>query len=263
LKAIAIVSGGLDSVVMAHLLKQRYGYELHVLSFDYGQRHVRELDFARRTALRFNVSWDRIDLREAGVTRLMRGSALTDEVEVPEGHYAAESMKLTIVPNRNSIMLAIAFAAAVSEDVNIVAIAVHAGDHPIYPDCRPAFIHAFEAAERYANDRPSLHIYAPFIDKTKADIVRYGAELGVAFEETWSCYRGGVIHCGACGTCYERREAFKLAGVTDPTIYEAKPEFEAPRADTNMAANLERIRAKHERSGGPDEQELADIGRSS
>ena len=227
-KAVAIVSGGLDSVVMAYLLKSR-GFDLHILSFDYGQRHIKELDFARLAAVRLDASWAPINLAAAGITALMRGSALTDEsVEVPEGHYAAESMKRTIVPNRNSIMLAIAIAAMVSNDAETVGIAVHAGDHPIYPDCRPGFIRAFEIAERYANALEEFTITAPFLNQTKADIVSIGDTLGVPFSETWSCYKGGEIHCGACGTCVERREAFKLAGVEDPTIYAATPIFEAP-----------------------------------
>src|SRR5262249_28143130 len=218
-KAAAIISGGLDSVTLAHLLASQ-GYDLHLLSFDYGQRHRKELDFAQRAAARLGAEWTLIDLKAAGLKTLLRGSALTDpDVQVPEGHYAADNMRITIVPNRNAIMLAIACAAVESDGAQVVGVAVHAGDHVIYPDCRPEFIEAFEAMERLAMDRPVLRIEAPFLNCSKADIVRIGAQLNVPFGQTWSCYRGDEIHCGACGTCVERREAFLLAGVIDPTIY--------------------------------------------
>jgi 7-cyano-7-deazaguanine synthase len=224
MKAVAIMSGGLDSTVLAYLLK-RQGFAVEALSFDYGQRHRKELEYARRVAADLDDSWRLVNLQAAGVTELLLGSALTDSsVMVPEGHYAAESMRATVVPNRNAIMLAIACAAAASWGAESVALAVHAGDHPIYPDCRPAFVHAFEAMEYVAMEgMAKVRIVAPFLDKTKADIVRMGADLGVPFDRTWSCYQGGVTHCGACGTCHERREAFSLAGVQDPTIYAAQP----------------------------------------
>jgi 7-cyano-7-deazaguanine synthase len=227
-RAIVVVSGGLDSVTLAHLLA-RDGSELHLVSFDYGQRHRKELEFAKRAATRLGAAWTMINLEAAGLTAILKGSALTEAtIQVPDGHYAADTMKATIVPNRNAIMLAIACAAAESNGADVVGVAVHAGDHFIYPDCRPEFINAFEAMERVAMDRPGLRIEAPFINRTKADIVRVGQDLGVPFQETWSCYKGGEIHCGACGTCVERREAFRLAGVTDPTSYIAEPIFEAP-----------------------------------
>ena len=218
-KAVAIVSGGLDSVTLAHSLAQEADH-LHLISFDYGQKHKRELEFAKRAANRLEATWTLIDLSAAGLGTLLGGSALTDpQVAVPDGHYAAENMKVTIVPNRNAIMLAIACAAAESDGAGIVGLAVHAGDHFIYPDCRPEFVAAFEEMERLAMARPDLRIAAPFLTKTKAQIVQLGARLGVPFEQTWSCYKGGDLHCGTCGTCVERREAFQLAGVEDPTAY--------------------------------------------
>lgn len=224
-KAVAIVSGGLDSTVLAYWLKAAQVEDLHLISFNYGQRHAKELDFAKLTSTKLRAEWTLIDLARAGVTQLMKGSSLTDRsVEVPEGHYAEESMKATIVPNRNSIMLAIAYAAAVSDMADTVATAVHAGDHAIYPDCRPEFIEAFANTERLANAwEPRIDLVAPFLHKTKAQIVTLGATLGVPFKETWSCYKGGELHCGRCGTCVERKEAFRLGGVEDPTLYEEEP----------------------------------------
>lgn len=224
MRAVAIVSGGLDSVTLAHALA-RDADHLHLISFDYGQKHRKELDYARRTAARLGGKWTLIDLAAAGLGALLAGSALTDDaVVVPDGHYAEETMRVTIVPNRNAIMLSIACAAATSEGADVVGAAVHAGDHFIYPDCRPEFVRAFEAMERLAMDMPRLRIEAPFLTKTKSEIVTIGAALGVPFDETWSCYKGGTIHCGTCGTCVERREAFVLAGVNDPTNYLESPE---------------------------------------
>jgi len=229
MKAIAVISGGLDSTTLGYLMRDQ-GYKLEALSFNYGQRHRKELAFAETVARDLGAPWTLINLEAAGIGRMLRGSALTDaSFEVPEGHYAAENMRVTIVPNRNAIMLAIACAAAGSSGAEAVALAVHAGDHPIYPDCRPDFIHSFEAMERIAMEGTAqISILAPFSSHSKADIVQLGDKLGVPFANTWSCYKGGEIHCGACGTCYERREAFQLAGVKDPTEYAAEPVFQAP-----------------------------------
>lgn len=218
-KAIVVVSGGLDSVTLAYYLRSK-GYALHLLSFDYGQRHRRELACALSTAVALYANHTTIDLRT--LRPLLAGSALTDDIAVPDGHYAAPSMAITVVPNRNAIMLAIAYAAAVAEQAHVVATGVHAGDHFIYPDCRPAFLESFNAMQQLATEgfaRPDLALFAPFADKTKADIVALGARLGVPFADTWSCYKGGDLHCGTCGTCMERREAFALAGILDPTEY--------------------------------------------
>ena len=219
---VALVSGGLDSVTLAHLLARDHAGPLHLVSVDYGQRHVQELDYARRCAGRLGARWDVVDLRS--LQPLLGGSALTDStVEVPSGHYADDTMRITVVPNRNAVMLAVAYAVAVSDAADVVATAVHAGDHAIYPDCRPAFVDAFRAMENLATEgfaAPDL-LKAPFIHMTKADIVRLGAELGVPFVDTWSCYRGGDRQCGTCGTCVERREAFSEAGIEDPTIYQS------------------------------------------
>lgn len=220
MKAVAIVSGGLDSVTLAHLL-QSQGFDLHLLSFNYGQRHKKELEFAQKCAERLQVEHRIVDLSSVG--DLLKGSALTDDLEVPEGHYADETMRLTVVPNRNAIMLSIAYGWAVSLGADVVGVGVHSGDHAIYPDCRPAFIDAFDMMENLATlgfGSPNLHLEAPFVTMSKEHIVVLGTGLGVPYEETWSCYKGGDLHCGKCGTCYERREAFQLAEVPDPTVYE-------------------------------------------
>jgi 7-cyano-7-deazaguanine synthase len=223
-RAVAVVSGGLDSTTMAYLLRSQ-GYALDAISFDYGQRHRKELSFAEQMAADLDATWTLIDLHAAGLTSVLSGSALTDDaVTVPDGHYADESMRITVVPNRNAIMLSIACALAVTREAGAVGFGAHTGDHFIYPDCRPAFVRAFESMVNLAVEGfASIEILTPFLAMSKTDIVTLGADLAVPFERTWSCYKGGELHCGTCGTCYERREAFALAHVPDPTVYESEP----------------------------------------
>lgn len=224
-RAVAIVSGGMDSVTLAYLLASE-GYDLHLLSVNYGQRHAKEIEYAKLCATRLGADFDVVDL--SGVGRLLAGSALTtDGIDVPHGHYAAENMAVTVVPNRNAIMLSVAYGVAVSGEAKLVAAGMHAGDHYVYPDCRPGFMKAFDAMQREAVEGfgdESLHLHTPFIDKTKADIVAIGAALGVPYADTWSCYEGGEIHCGRCGTDVERKQAFREAGLPDPTEY-LDPEY--------------------------------------
>jgi 7-cyano-7-deazaguanine synthase len=219
---IVIASGGLDSTTLIYHL-QAHGSRVRLLSFDYGQLHRRELDCARQVAEILQVTHHVVDLRPVGV--LLRGSALTDRaIAVPNGHYTDESMRATVVPNRNALMLDVAVAVAVSAGCDAVAFGAHGGDHAIYPDCRPEFVAAFTTSARLANEgflAAGFRVLAPFLLRSKADIVSLGAGYGVPFELTWSCYRGGARHCGTCGTCTERREAFQVAGIADPTSYEA------------------------------------------
>ncbi|MCU1680238.1 MAG: queC [Amycolatopsis sp.] len=220
--AIVVASGGLDSTVLAYWLAACRA-ELTLLSFDYGQRHRIELDHAAGIAAVLGCPHEIVNLAELG--RLLTGSALTDaDVSVPDGHYTDESMRATVVPNRNAIMLDIAVAVAVARKADAVAFGAHAGDHAIYPDCRPEFVKRFALSARAANENllaEDFEVLAPFLALSKTDIVRLGAALAVPFERTWSCYRGGTAHCGTCGTCTERREAFEHNDITDPTTYRA------------------------------------------
>lgn len=217
MKALVVCSGGLDSVTLAYKVASQ-GALTSLLSFDYGQRHRKELDFAAQCARSLKVPHIVIDLSQVGAQ--LTGSALTDNIDIPDGHYAEDSMKVTVVPNRNAIMMTIAFGLATSQGADAVALAVHGGDHFIYPDCRPEFIQAFAEMQRYALDGlATIDTYTPFLHSPKSEIVREGHALNVPFANTWSCYKGQAQHCGRCGTCVERREAFHLAGVPDPTDY--------------------------------------------
>ena len=217
MKALVLFSGGLDSTVLAAQL-QADGIETLLLSIDYGQRHAKELDRAEKIALALGLPHRILRLPDLGP--LLGGSSLTDDqVELPEGHYAEESMKATVVPNRNMILLALAGGHALSIGFDTIAYAAHAGDHTIYPDCRPEFADAMEKALGLA-DWQKLNLHRPFVNFSKGELVRKGNELGAPLELTWSCYAGREKHCGKCGTCVERKEAFALAKVEDPTEYE-------------------------------------------
>ncbi len=222
MKTIVICSGGLDSVSLAHKVAVDHTL-MRLVSFDYGQRHRKEVEFAAACARDLGVPHDIIDI--TGIGAALTGSALTDDIDVPDGHYAEETMKATVVPNRNAIMLTIAFGIAAANDADAVATAVHGGDHFIYPDCRPEFINAFETMQKHALDGyANVKMYTPYVNGSKAEIVTDGAKYNTPFGNTWSCYKGGEEHCGRCGTCVERREAFDIAGITDPTDY-ADTEF--------------------------------------
>ena len=222
MKTLVVCSGGLDSVSLAHSIAAERDL-IGLLSFDYGQRHRKELGFAALCAERLGVPHQVLDI--SGIGRSLSGSALTDDVAVPDGHYAEETMRTTVVPNRNAIMLAIAFGIASARGADAVAVAVHGGDHFIYPDCRPGFIDAFQAMQDHALEGyGNIRVLAPYVHQPKSAIVADGARHGTPFALTWSCYKGGELHCGRCGTCVERREAFHIAGVSDETVYE-DPDF--------------------------------------
>jgi 7-cyano-7-deazaguanine synthase len=218
MSTIAVASGGMDSSTLCYYLQAR-GDLSGVVSIDYGQRHRRELGSAEQIAQNLKVPWTLIDLTALGA--LLTGSALTDwDVEVPHGHYAAENMKVTVVPNRNMILLAAAGGVAVAQGASKIATAVHAGDHFVYPDCRPEFIDGMSKTLKLATAGfGDIEVEAPFINNTKAEIAATGEALMVPWAETWTCYEGGHIHCGRCATCVERIEAFDLASVNDPTEY--------------------------------------------
>lgn len=216
MKTLVLCSGGLDSVTALHWAAREHTV-LAAVSFDYGAKHhARELPCAAHHAAMLRVRHIVIPLDFVG--RLYRSALLHSGGPIPEGHYADATMRQTVVPFRNGLMLAAAAGLAESVDAEALAIAAHAGDHAIYPDCREGFMQAMADALRLGT-YAAVELLRPFIACDKAGIVREGARLGVDFARTWSCYVGGEIHCGKCGTCVERREAFQLAGVPDPTLY--------------------------------------------
>lgn len=220
MKTCVVCSGGLDSITLTYKVAQDENRILtRLISFDYGQRHKKELNYAKIHADKLGVPHHIIDISNVGAS--LTGSALTDNIDVPDGHYAEDQMKITVVPNRNAIMLAIAYGIASANNDESVATAVHGGDHFIYPDCRPDFIESFAAMQNQALDGLSeITLYTPYLNKSKTEIAADTGTYAVPVKDTWSCYKGGEIHCGRCGTCVERREAFDLAGIQDPTIYE-------------------------------------------
>lgn len=212
--SLIIVSGGMDSITL--LYDYRDAIALAV-TFDYGSNHnAREIPFAQMHCERLGIRHIVIPLDF--VHQYFSSSLLEGAEAIPDGHYADENMKSTVVPFRNGIMLSIAIGIAESNGLDKVLIANHGGDHAIYPDCRPEFISAIDAAAQ-AGTYVNVKVVAPYTNITKTDIARRGVALGIDYSETWSCYKGGVVHCGTCGTCVERKEALRDAGIVDRTEY--------------------------------------------
>ncbi|MDI1320603.1 MAG: 7-cyano-7-deazaguanine synthase QueC [bacterium] len=224
MKVVVLCSGGMDSVTALHWARWRHDVRV-ALSFDYGAKHNhREIPLAAAQAKLIGVPHQVIRLDFIG--QLFASDLLKTGGEIPEGHYADANMQRTVVPFRNGIMLAAATGLAESVGAEGLVIAAHTGDHTIYPDCREDFMKAMGDAMR-CGTYAGVQLLRPFIAMAKAAIAAEGARLGVDFSQTWSCYKGGAIHCGKCGTCVERREAFLDAGVPDPTVYESQPPLPA------------------------------------
>ncbi len=220
MKVVVLCSGGMDSVTALYWARSAHEV-VAVVSFDYGSKHnARELPYAAAHADKLQRRHELIRLDF--VNKLFASDLLKSGGEIPEGHYAAENMKQTVVPFRNAIMLSIACGFAESVGAEGLVIAAHTGDHTIYPDCREDFMAAMGEAMRLGT-YAGVKLLRPFIALTKGQIAAEGAKLGVDFARTWSCYKGGPVHCGKCGTCVERREAFAQAGLKDPTVYEQEP----------------------------------------
>ena len=210
-----IVSGGMDSITLLYDNKDEIALGI---SFDYGSNHnAREIPFAKMHCERLGIKHITINLDF--MHQYFKSSLLDGAEAIPEGHYTDDNMKSTVVPFRNGIMLAIAIGIAESNNLDQVFIDNHGGDHTIYPDCRPEFINAIDAAAT-AGTYNNVKVIAPYTKITKSDIARIGKRLGIDYAETWSCYKGGEVHCGKCGTCVERKEALAEAGIEDKTIYE-------------------------------------------
>ena len=216
-KAVVIFSGGMDSFTVLNKAV-REGLEVYALSFDYGQRHVKELQYAKRACEQLGVHHKLVDI--SAINSIIAGSALTDDIEVPEGHYESDNMKTTVVPNRNMILLSLAVGYAVSLEATKVYYGAHSGDHAIYPDCRPEFVQKMQDVCAIANYE-AVDIVVPYLHNSKIEILTDGLAMGLDYSQTWTCYNGREKACGQCGACQERLEAFELNKATDPLEYES------------------------------------------
>ncbi|SET46014.1 7-cyano-7-deazaguanine synthase QueC [Thalassotalea agarivorans] len=215
-KVVVIYSGGMDSfTVLNRALKD--GKHVYALSFDYGQKHVKELECAAKVCESLNVPHKIIDI--TAINQLLAGSSLTDDIDIPEGHYEDDNMKSTVVPNRNMILLSLAVGYAVSVEASQVYYGAHSGDHAIYPDCRPEFVEKMNDVCQIANYEP-VEIYSPYLHVSKIDILTDGLNMGLDYSDTWTCYNGREKACGKCGACQERLEAFEKNNAVDPIAYE-------------------------------------------
>lgn len=212
--SLIIVSGGMDSITLLYDRKDSIAL---ALSFDYGSNHnSREIPYAQLHCQRLGIRHIVIPLDF--MHQYFTSSLLEGAEAIPDGHYADENMKSTVVPFRNGIMLSVAIGIAESNGLKKVLIANHGGDHAIYPDCRPDFISAINKAAM-SGTYLNVEVDAPYTNISKTDIARRGLALGIDYSETWSCYKGGAVHCGTCGTCVERKEALHDAGIDDKTEY--------------------------------------------
>ncbi|WP_315291740.1 7-cyano-7-deazaguanine synthase QueC [Hoylesella loescheii] len=213
--SVIVVSGGMDSITLLYEKKDEIALGI---SFDYGSNHNHnELPLAALHCQRLGIAHVVIPL--GFMHQYFKSSLLESGANIPDGSYDEDNMKSTVVPFRNGVMLAVAAGIAESNGLTKVLIANHGGDHTIYPDCRPEFIAAMDAAVE-SGTFANVHVVAPYTNISKADIARRGSSLGIDYAETWSCYKGGDVHCGTCGTCVERKEALREAGITDNTKYE-------------------------------------------
>lgn len=211
---ILIYSGGMDSTTLLYEYQERIAI---AVSFDYGSNHnAKEIKCAEIHCDRLGITHMVIPLDF--IRRYFRSSLLDGAEAIPEGSYDDENMRSTVVPFRNGIMLAVAVGMAESNGLQYVMMANHSGDHTIYPDCRPAFVDAFDRAAE-AGTYNGVRLLSPYVNMTKGEIAKRGSQLGIDYAETWSCYKGEEKHCGRCGTCVERREALAEAGIDDPTEY--------------------------------------------
>lgn len=216
-KVVVIYSGGMDSfTVLNRAIKD--GHQVYALSFNYGQRHVKELEVAAQVTERLGIPHKVVDI--TAINQLLAGSSLTsDEIDIPEGDYEEESMKSTVVPNRNMILLSLAIGYAVSLEAQAVYYGAHSGDHAIYPDCRPEFVKRMQDVCAIANYE-AIAIEVPYLHCDKGEILRDGIAMKLDYSQTWTCYNGREKACGKCGACVERREAFAANNLTDPLQYE-------------------------------------------
>ena len=221
-KVVVIFSGGMDSFTVLNKLHQESKYTIYALSFDYGQRHKKELEYAARVCAGLHISHKVVDITAIAALFDSSGCSLmasSDAPEIPEGNYQEENMKSTVVPNRNMILLSLAVGYAVSLGANKVYYGAHGGDHAIYPDCRPEFVHKMNDVCAIANYE-AVEIVTPYLHASKTKILSDGLAMGLDYSLTWTCYNGREKACGKCGSCNERLEAFAENNAKDPLEYD-------------------------------------------
>ena len=214
-KIIVVYSGGLDSFTLLNEAI-RSGKDVSALSFNYGQKHNKELHFVEKFCAQESIDSKIVNV--SSIKELFQGSSLTDEIDIPKGHYEDDSMKSTVVPNRNMILISLALGYAVTKEAEEVWFGAHAGDHAIYPDCRPEFVEKMDAVARIANYSP-IAVKAPYIAMSKTEILAIGLNMQLDYGLTWTCYEGKELACGSCGACHERLESFAANNVIDPIKY--------------------------------------------
>jgi len=218
-KAVVILSGGMDSTTVLYDVVRTFGSNnVDAISFHYGQNHSKELGLAKKTCEKLGVAHKLVDVSFLGKELLFASTLVSGAEAIPEGHYAEENMKSTVVPNRNMILISLAAGFAISIGAKHLYYGAHAGDHAIYPDCRPEFVKAMKSVLKLA-DWSEVELHAPYLEKDKGDIAILGKELGVDYSLTWTCYKGEEEACGVCGSCTERLEAFEKAEAVDPIKY--------------------------------------------
>lgn len=218
-KIVVVYSGGMDSFTVLHKALSA-GHEVYALSFNYGQKHSKELLCAQEVTEELSIPHKILDIQS--ISSLFTNSSLVSEqINVPEGHYEAESMKSTVVPNRNMILLSLAIGYAVNIEASEVWYGAHSGDHVIYPDCRSEFVEIMDKASSVANFQP-VQVVAPYLQSDKVGILKDGLKMNLDYSKTWTCYKGLEKACGKCGSCVERLEAFEANKKPDPLTYQAK-----------------------------------------
>ncbi len=217
-RVVLILSGGLDSTTLLYrLLKEKK--EIYCLTFRYGQKHVKEVQYAAKNCEKFHLPHKILSLDNLTSEGIFGPNALTSDTEIPHGEYDDISMMDTVVPNRNMILLSLALAYAISIRAEAIYYGAHGGDHAIYPDCRPEFVSAMQQVANLCHYWP-IKLEAPYLHFSKADIVKEGLEMNVDYSLTWTCYQGGELACGQCGSCDERLKAFAANNAVDPIPYE-------------------------------------------
>jgi 7-cyano-7-deazaguanine synthase len=220
-KAVVIASGGVDSTTLLYDIIDQ-GFDVFALSVNYNQKHAKELEFISRTCQKLKIPHKVVDLSAIGKELMYNSALVSGDIKVPTGHYRQDNMRVTVVPNRNMILISLAFSYAMTISAKKVFYGAHAGDHTIYPDCRKEFVDALRRVAHVADWEP-IELEAPYLGMDKGDIVIKGRGLGVDYSLTWTCYEGKQKACGICGACTERLEAFKKAEMEDPVEYENRP----------------------------------------